>query len=285
MENQAPVQTQAPAPQAAPESASPSFAVPEPYQSKDWAKGIKSADDLWKLTDNAQSLIGKRPAGIPAADAPDAEWNKFYDALGRPESPDKYQFSDIEGIPEGLDLGGIKQKAAQILHEAGIPQKQADKVFQKFIAAELEAAGKTKESWEAKQKELDAEFDKLAKDTFGDKYDSAAKAAQDLIVKYVPEGIRGAYEEVSQNPKALTAVIAALNGAHQEIAEIKRKYGAEDKLNSGTQTASASIDDVRKELAQLRTSQAARDFTHIDNKKTMARIDELAGMVQRHYNK
>lgn len=283
MENQAPSQ---PVQQAAPESVSqPSFAVPEPYQSKDWAKGIKSVDDLWKLTDNAQSLIGKRPAGIPAADAPDAEWDKFYAALGRPESPDKYQFGDVEGLPEWYDVGSIKQKAAQILHEAGIPQKQADKIFQKFIKAELEAVGKTKESWEAKQKELDAEFDKLVSETFGDKYDQAAKAAQDLIVKYVPENMRGVYEEISQNPKALTAVIAALNGANNEISEIKRKYGAEDKLNSGTQTAGVSIDDTRKELAQLRASQAARDFTHPDHKKTMARVDELQGMVQRHYNK
>jgi hypothetical protein len=69
------------------EQASNDFSIPESYQDRGWAKDIKSQEDLWKLTDNAQSLIGKRPAGIPTADAPQEEWDKFYQALGRPEQP------------------------------------------------------------------------------------------------------------------------------------------------------------------------------------------------------
>ena len=44
------------------------FSVPEAYKDAGWAQNIKSPDDLWGQFANAQSLIGKRPAGIPLAD-------------------------------------------------------------------------------------------------------------------------------------------------------------------------------------------------------------------------
>lgn len=261
----------------------PSFSVPEAYQDRGWAKDIKSPDDLWKLTDNAQSLIGKRPAGIPTADAPEEEWQKFYNAAGRPDSPDKYTLPDVEGLPEGLDLGPQKQTATKILHEAGLTQKQAEKVWSLYMKAELEAVGGAKAQSEEAQKALDAEFDQVTQKVFGDKYDASAKAAQDMINAYVPDELKDAYGALGDNPKALAAVISALSGAKAEIDKVKAEYGAEGSITSGAQTTSASIEDVRSELANLRISQAARDFTHPDHKKSMQRIEELTGQVNRHY--
>jgi hypothetical protein len=257
------------------------FSIPEPYQTKEWAKGIKTPEDLWKLTDNAQSLIGKRPAGIPAPDAPDAEWEKFYSASGRPEKPDLYKFSDPEGIPEGVDLAPFKQKAASILHGAGLNQKQAEKVWQMFMKEEMGAASTNKASIEAKSKELDAEFDKLTKEHFGDKAENVSASVQDFINQNVPEGLRSAYTELADNPKALVALQAGINAALSEVEKVKKEYGAEGKLTTGEQPASQNIDETRTELAKLRISNAARDFTHADHKKTMEKINELSARVQK----
>jgi hypothetical protein len=262
-----------------------SFAVPDAYKGKGWTESVKSVDDLWKLNDNAQSLIGKRPAGIPSADAPTEEWDKFYAAAGRPEKPEAYQFSDVEGIPEGADLGPIKEKAATILHKAGLTQKQADEVWKLYLGSELAAVGEGKAAMEAKQAELDKEFDKVTAEMFGDSYDTAAKSAQELIIRHVPEEARGAYEALADNPKAMAVVIKALSGASAEIEKVKKEYGAEGKITSGDQSASISIDEARKELAALRISKEAKDFTDPKNKATIARIDELSGMVSRHYQK
>jgi len=283
--NQQQVQQTQPTHQESQGAVNNNFSIPEPYQGKDWAKSIKTADDLWKLTDNAQSLIGKRPAGIPSSDAPDEEWNKFYNALGRPEKPDLYQLPDIEGLPEGADLSPYKQKAASIAHEVGLSPKQAEKLWNLYIKEELGAVSKTKEAQEAKQKELDAEYDKITAEVFGDKYDVSAKAAQDLITRHVPEEMIEAYQSLADNPKAMAAVIKALSGANEEIAKLKKEYGAEGTITSGSQTTGQSIEDIRKELATLRTSKEARDFTHPDNKKTMDRIAELSGAVKQHYSK
>jgi hypothetical protein len=262
-----------------------SFAVPETYATKDWAKGIKTADDLWKLTDNAQSLIGKRPAGVPAPDAPDAEWDKFYAAAGRPEKADGYKLSDVEGLPEGLDLAPYKEKASSILHGAGLNQKQADKVWQMFIKAEMESANGNSAKITENQAAIDKEFDAVVKEHFGDKYDEVSKTALDFVNKHVPEGLRAAYSGISDNPKALAAMMAAMNAAHNEIEKVKKEYGVEGKITSGDQSAANNIDDVRKELAQLRTSKEAKDFLNPEHKKTMARIKELEPVVASYYNK
>lgn len=261
------------------------FTIPEAYASKGWAKDIKSADDLWKLTDNAQSLIGKRPAGIPANDAPDAEWEKFYAAAGRPDKPDAYKFSDIEGLPEGVDIAPFKSKASEVLHAAGLNQKQADKVWQMFMKAEMEAATGNKKAMTDSQAALDKQFDDLVKEHFGDKFEQAQNTALEFINQKVPEGLRSAYTEIADNPKALVAVISAVNAAQSEVEKIKKEYGVEGKLTSGEGASPVAIEDVRKELATLRTSQAAKDFTHADHKKTMEQINELSGKVAAYYNK
>jgi ribosomal protein L29 len=256
------------------------FSIPEEYADRGWAEKIKSPDDLWKSYDNAQSLLGKRPAGVPQPDAPDEEWDKFYAAAGRPESPDKYALSDIQGVPEGTDLTPFKQKASSILHAAGLNQKQADRVWQQYIQEELKTAGESKASYEARTKELDAEFDKLTKEHFGDKFDQANASALEMA-KNLPEQFRSVIAEAQ--PKEQVALIAALNYAKGEIDKVKAEYGKEGSLSSGGGVTPQNIEETRKELATLRTSQAAKDFLHADHKTTMARINELSGSVALYY--
>lgn len=269
MTEQAPA---APAP-AEPQEPANSFTVPEAYASKGWAKDIKSADDLWKLTDNAQSLIGKRAA--PAPDAPAEEWNNYMRQLGMPEKPDAYQLSDIEGLPEGFDVASYKGKAQALMHQAGLTQRQADALWQTYIKAELEAAGET-------VKGLDDKFNELTAKHFGDKYSQIETIAQEAIKAFVPEELRGAISTAS--PEALVAMQALAANAKAEIDRVKKEFGAEGRLPSGEAAPAASIEDTRRELAALRSSQAASDPTHKDFKTTRAKIEELSGAVRRALN-
>lgn len=261
-----------------------SFVVPEAYQGKGWVEKIKSPDDLWKTLDNTQSLLGKRPAGIPTADAPKEEWDKFYQAA-RPESPDKYTLPEIEGLPEGVDLSAQKKTAMELMYKAGLTNKQAADLWKEFMGTELKAAGENKAAYEAKQKELDAEFDKLTKEVFGGDFENVSKSAINFANEIVPESLRDAPAAIADNPKALAYIAALAKGAQDKIAAIQKEYGAEGTITSGNQAASVSIDDVRKELAALRTSKAARDPFSPEYKKTLDRIQELSGTVERHYKK
>ena len=273
MEQQVETQEQTTPAEAAP-SSSGGFAVPQEYADRGWTKDVKSPDDLWKLTDNAQSLIGKRPAGIPTADAPQDEWDKFYQAAGRPDDSAGYEFAPIENLPEGADFSGYQEQAGGIFHEAGLTQKQADIVWKKYIALEL---GTSQEQ----QTQLDAQFDEITQKHFGDTFEQDQKIAMDMAAKVVPEELRAGFESLGNNPQALAAIVALAKGAQAEIDAVKQKYGAEGKLTSGEQTAGNSVGDVRKELAQLRTSEAARSFDHPNHAATLEKINALSSEVQR----
>ena len=260
---------------------SETFAVPDAYKDRGWVEKIKSPDDLWKMTDNAQSLLGKRPAGIPANDAPQEEWDKFYQAA-RPESPDKYAFSDIEGLPEGVDLTSYKSEAQKAMHKAGLTQRQADALWKEYVGLEMGAVKTSQEG-------LDKRFDEVAAKVLGDKLGPAQTIAQEAIKTYVSEELRTSF---ANNPDGMVAMIELANGYEGKIAEkdaeierIKTEYGAEGKLPSGEQASSTDIAETVAKLSKLRLSPEAQDFTKPGHKKAMDDIAALQAIVARHYNK
>jgi len=262
-----------------------SFSIPEPYVGKGWTEKVKSVDDLWKTTANLQELIGKRPAGIPTQDAPESEWDTFYKAMGRPEKPE-YDFGEFKDVPEGLDVDSFKQQAGVILHKAGLSPKQAKAVLSEYLALESKALNDSKLSAEQREKDLDTEFDKVMGEQFGDKYPEVEKAVRESMLKYTPEPLREAYAELADKPKALAAIVTAFNGMQKEIAETRKKYGAEDNLQRGDGGAQSgtNIEDIRKELSTLGLSKEFKDFTHPEHKKAAERVQVLRGVMKRYYD-
>lgn len=253
------------------------FSIPEEYRDRGWAKKVESEQDLWKAFDNAQSMLGKRPAGIPAEDAPQEEWDSFYKALGRPESADDYKLSEIEGVEgEAAEhLKPIQDKAKSILHEAGIPQKQADSIWKAFVKAEIEAMSEASVS-------LDAKFDELTSSHFGENYDKVQQRVLDSL-KDAPEEFRNVI--ANADPVTQAATIFAVNQALEKAEAEVGKYKSEDSLTSGDQSSGQSIEETRKELAKLRTSDAAKDFLHPENKATREKIEALSVRVSNYYNR
>ena len=266
------------APPPAAESA-PAFVVPDAYKDRGWVEKVKSTDDLWKTLDNAQSLLGKRPAGIPAADAPDADWETFYNAA-RPESPDKYTLSDIEGIPEGIDLAPYKAQAQKLMYEAGLTPKQAEAVWKQYGAIEVESF---KQKLGQSQADLDKKFDETAAKVLGDKREAASTVAQEAIKTYVSEELRTSFVN---NPEGMVAMIELANGYEAKLAAVRAEYGAEGKLpDGGQQVAASDINETVAKLAKLRLSAEAQDFTRPGHGKVMQEISELQAVVAKHYNK
>ena len=254
------------------------FAIPEAYADKGWTEKVKSTDDLWKTTANLQEMIGKRPAGIPTNDASDAEWEAFYKAAGRPDEA-KYDFTDPEGLPDGFNADGFKQSANEILHSAGLSQKQAEKVYNAYMALEMKNAAESEAA-------LDAKFDALTQEHFGEGYDAAQQATLDAVNHYAPQSLKESLSALSAHPEALAAVVATINGQKAEIDRVRKEYGAEGTITSGSQVGTgADINETRNTLAELRTSKAARDFSHPDHTKTMEQVKQLTDIVDRYYTK
>ena len=269
-------------PNQATEQSAPSFSIPEDYADRGWAEKIKSSDDLFKAYDNAQSMIGKRPAGIPSNDASDDEWNQFYKAMGRPDEP-KYDFTEPEGLPEGFDTTPFREQAAEILHKAGLTPKQANAVYNEYLKLEMNSAGQSQEATEAQQAELDKQYVELTKEHFGDDAQKYEGLLKEDFEKHVPQSLKETFAKLTDMPDVLTALMAYTKGKQGEIDRVKKEYGQEGGITTGNQANGQSIDDTRRELASLRSSKEARDFTSPKYNETQERIKQLAESVDRYY--
>jgi hypothetical protein len=194
---------------AAPAAADFRSTIPETYREKNYLRDVKSADDVFKMLDNAQTAIGKKGLSMPVEGAPQEEFDKFYNSLGRPETPDKYEFKRAEGtqVDEAIDL-----RVKEIMHKHGIPAKAATGLVEEYEAI-----------IEQRQVEFDKEFDTIVDTHFGTKdvADKALADSQVMLGKILPPTIIPLL--ASMDPKA-AAVMAVLTS------EIAKKYGGEDGI-------------------------------------------------------
>lgn len=262
-----------------------SFSVPETYAEKGWAQNIKSHDDLWSQFANAQELIGKRPAGIPTSESPEEDWNKFYQALGRPDDASGYELSLREGLelPEGIELGEYENKAREFFHKLGLPADKANEAWNDYLSMELESVQASQQAMQERQKELDAEYDKLTQELYGEKYGEVEQSAINFINEALPENLRDVVPQLAENPKALLAMVKLADFAQSQIGSVKKEYGAEDKLATGVQANAATEKEVIAKLVERKNeAKKAAPFSP-ERKRAEEEINKLREQLTRFY--
>lgn len=265
------------------QTAQSSFVIPEQYAQNTWAQNIKSPDDLWNQFANAQSLIGKRPAGIPSNDAPQEEWDKFYQTLGRPEAPDKYGLPKIEGLPEGFDATPYEGKFKELAHKVGLSPKQAEKAWQEYMGMELGAYSEQTKAQAEKQAQMDKEFEGLSNKLFGDQFDAYSKQAQEFLGKALPPELQVDWQNMDNT--TLAAFIQMTKYSQDQIDAVKKQYGGEDKLASGGQNASMSIEEVRAELVKANSELGKAKIFSPEYKQIEENRNKLRETLSRMVNK
>jgi hypothetical protein len=104
-------------------------------------KGWKDVNGLLGSYRAAEKMIGRDPETILArpADGDEAGWAKFYDKVGRPASPDKYDLRG--GLPEGAQIDDAFMKnMATMFHKHGLTAAQAAGIAKEFNASQIAAA-------------------------------------------------------------------------------------------------------------------------------------------------
>ena len=100
------------------------------------AKGWKSPADPAKAYVSLYQDYSKKTANaiaLPAADAPPEAWNEIYTKLGRPETPEGYEYSLPKDVPPDLPYDQtLAVNSKQWAHEAGLSPKQAQVLHDKF---------------------------------------------------------------------------------------------------------------------------------------------------------
>lgn len=154
-------------------------------ETKGWT-APESADKVLSSYAELERMQGES-LRMPKPDAAPDEWKNFYSKLGRPESPDKYEFKRPENLPADIAYSDDLAKAAKPwMHEAGLNPKQAQQVHDKFVgyAAQQEQARKAAivQAVEQTHDDLirDPEWGPKDSETFKTKYALADRALKKL---------------------------------------------------------------------------------------------------------
>lgn len=240
------------------------FSIPAEYAEKGWAKDLKTNEDVFKKLDGAESLIG-RQVKIPDANTPDEERNKFFEQF-RPENAGDYTFNRENQTDEMKAMVDEKMDSAvkDLFYKADLAPWQAEILQQGY---ETEILGEVlKDTAEGKAKQ-NAEFDKLAKETFGENEVAIMDAANKLIEAHTPEGFG---DQLKGLPNEQAMALAGL------LNEIKNSYIDEGTLStlgdSITADGEAALSEKGKALMQ---SEAYQNEFHPDHEKTKIQANEI----------
>ena len=246
---------------APPAGTAPAFSIPDAYKDRPYLKGVDSVDKVYEMLDGSQKLLGQRPAGIPAPDAKPEEWNKFYDAAGRPKTAAEYQFELDPAIKADDKVIG---KVKDLMHKHGLNINQAKGLQKDFDAMAIEMA---KEKGIQVQ-EQNTNFDKLAKDVFGADRDKALATAKGLIDTFTPPAMKGEVAKLSNENLVILAGI--LNGIH---AKYIKTDGAPPGPGNGS--GGETPETLRAQARALMASKAYTDSMDAEHMNVRKQVDEL----------
>lgn len=230
---------------------------PDEYKPMVEAKGWKSEADVFKSYSELEKFVGQKSIdSLPAELTPELT-SRLLTKLGRPESPDKYEFK-YDGQVQ-LDENLMKD-FRQFAHGLGLTGKQFQEVVNFQIGA-MENAFKAEE--EARNAKLQAAADAL-KGEWKENYDTNFKQAKETAQKLE---ILDALEELglADDPRA----IKLMHKLNSQLSEATLKPQAPNTPPSGAQ-----------EMAEIVKSEAFLNKLHPDHEATMKRYLKACGVGQ-----
>jgi hypothetical protein len=246
--------------------------LPEEYRDHPVLERFDDLEALAREHVNLQKLIGRKGVVPPAADADDAEHARFYDALGRPESPDAYDLDGLER-PDGLpwDDDFEKQMLAR-MHASGLNDGQARALLEGYI--ELQNT-----SWQdanaAQGRALDAAETGLRRE-WGESFDAQVDMAN--------RAFAAAFGERVDDVRQLRLTNGQYLGDHPDMVRAFAKLGGlmgEAEFVGGKEARiGRSSSEARAQLSALEADPEFRaallDRAHPEHRQTVARRSDLA---------
>ena len=225
--------------------------VPDEFKEEAWAKDLKTHEDVWKKLAGAQKLIGKKGIIPPSKDAPKEEWDAHYKALGRPETPEGYEFQSIEAL-KAIDRNAtLDNGIKQIFHKYNVPKEAAEGIVREyenllyeFKKPDLEKMTKTEQ-----------EFQNLTKEVLGDERDSTINAFKDIMRESLGDKAFLASKLEGLDNDALMPLIVFSKNLHD-------KYVGENKIKVNNNSVGDMTGDLRS------------DFQTLSQKKLALKLDK-----------
>lgn len=230
--------------------AAPSFSIPDAHKEKPWAAKIQSSDDMWKIIDNNQALIGKKIV-VPDFEKADPKEIEEYIGQLRPKDKTAYKFAD--DVPEAE-----RTAYSDMLLDVGIPAYQANKLIEKYMGLEKAKV--------AEMYDKDGFMAEL-KSSFGDDYEKVSGEVAKTLAANLSADDKQLLERV---PNKFLGII------YRAAASLNKAYGATES-GAQTNTPPGQVSEVNLEK---RASELRNEIIAITNKPHTAEekqrlVDEL----------
>ena len=205
------------------------FEIPEAYREKGWVKNVKSVDDLFKIHDDAQALIGKKAVIPDLENGADDEVNAYLEQI-TPKDAAAYDAVFGEGVDENM-----KGALADVLKESNISVAQAKKL--------LPAYAKLEETVRDEMFSEESFFDTM-RESFGESYKEPAAKTASFIAGTLNDSDKALIEEM---PNKFLGVL------YRMANKVMTDYGAEEGgAGSHVKESTGNPVDVEKNRAALR---------------------------------
>lgn len=236
--------------------------LPDDLRSEPSLLTIADVPALAKSFVNSQKLIGNKRIVQPGPNSTPAEWDSVYNALGRPETFDKYPDAAVKPA-DGLtfDKAGM-DKAKGVFHKLGLLPHQAKGILDFYI----EGMNGSHTGMVQQMEQQKAQATESLRADWGDKYQVNVDIAKAAVKKFA-------------DPAALAELEAGLgnNPAMVKMFHSMGKALMEDRssMPGGTLQAGSAAEASQRIEALQQDAEWMKAFTSRDHPQHQAAVDQM----------
>jgi len=241
------------------------FSLPDAYKEKSWAAKVKSQEDVYKLVDNLNQLVGKKQVPFDYEHATPEEITAYHTSIA-PKDLSAYEFPNADdpvakAIGEAFrssGLSGVQGKAVVQSLAPMIQKMEEDRV------AGLKDAGK---------------YTEISKKEFGDGYEAVLAKVNKAIVESVPKELGAAFDDMPNEHRHAVnvAINKIVSGYEAKFAEVVKQYGIKESgAQGGVNPSSAATDKVslQKSIRAELRAMDGRPHTAQEKQALITRLNE-----------
>jgi len=222
-------------------------------------RNFDSVDKLAKSYVHAVKKMGVPPEQMLRLPSGDEGWDDVYNALGRPDNPQGYNFGDAD---DSEDLSDFKGYA----HELGLTQRQAEALLDKIAEGNQMAQQQGQENIEKAEADAQASLTR----EWGQQYNQNLDYARRAFGRFA-------------SPEALSVMEETGLGNHPEILKLFAKVGeqlSEEQMLPGNPRGSGMAPgEVEATIASKRADpdfqSALMNAAHPNHKNAVAEMNKL----------
>ena len=242
-------------------------AIPEWVPKKYWDAEKKSArvEDLGRAYTNLEKLLGREKVPVPVDENDEEGWQRWYNAAGRPEAPDKYEFQRPE-LPPDLPYDEDTEKAFRAWsHSNGLSKKQAKNLYEGFVKTQIERHA----GWAKEQQQRKAELEAGLQREYGGKLEAVKAQAGSVVREFADPEFREFLDQsqLGNDPRMI-----------RFMAKVGAKMQGETRLK-GAPPAAPDIKDYKTAIADFREKHKDALFDR-DHPNHALRVQEYTRLFQ-----